>query len=1001
MEGIDKHTNPTEINWQTVKQVFAGAMILKPENRSQYIYQQCGGNKTIVNEVESLLSSYDSASLFLESPAVAVVADELVKDSLELSSGKFLKHYQIIRKIGEGGMGAVYLARDTQLDRDVAIKILNQPFNKDKSNNIKRFLREAKAASGMNHPNIMVVHEVGTFEDINYIVCEFIEGETLNVYIEKNNSNLLRILDLSIQVINALATAHRVGIIHRDIKPDNIMVRNDGLVKILDFGLAKLSQKEKSRIDFDAQTQEILNTQKGLILGTVSYMSPEQSRGKEVDTRTDIWSFGVILYQMLTKKLPFSGETLSDNLAAILKDDPPPISELTANVPAELEEIVSKCLQKSAGQRYQNAQTLQNDLKNVHHKLALESYNEPLTLLSDKISADEKKTDYNLKQITDQQTENGFNKSSGFVTSTFGAAAAYSNNFPLALIASAMLAAVAYFGFSYLRPAANHSNAVPNLEFTKLTDERLTVMQSAISPDGKLLTYVYEKQGKQSLRVRQVAGSGVSEILPPAEVDFTDVKFSPDGDYIYYTVVKADNIFAVYKISALGGQSRLMAEGVNQRSTKVSPNGKSIVSSQHGTSIIFADIDGENQRVLAKAASGEYWYDLAWHPDGESIVGAVRSQTDDNFYLINVSLNDGSKTKIKSPPWYYINSLAWLSDGSGIIINGKEKPGQPLQIWSLSYPDGDIRRITNDTNDYLGLSLTADNKSLVTGKQERAMNIWVAGNKYKQPGQQITFSKGKNDGALGVRWTSEGEILYTTGGMEEADIWSVRMDGSDIHQLTSEKLNGIFPQTTPDGRYIVFLSEQEGFRNIWRMNVDGTNPVQLTDTPGREFSPNITPDGKWIIYDRSDLNNKVSIWKISVSGGESVRLIESIARLPVVSPDGKSFACILSSGDEKDISRIAVYPIDGGKPLKILDLPLIVKSRIFRWSADGNALIYVDKRDGADNLWEQPLNGKPPEQLTEFDSEDIVYFDISKDERNFLLSRGKEFFDIVRINNIR
>ena len=245
MADIGNQQNPSELSWQKVKKIFAGALLLQPEERPKYIFEQCRDDKTLADEVESLLNSYDDAALFLESPAVEILADEIINDSPELSEGKFLKHYQIIRKIGAGGMGEVYLANDKKLDREVAIKILTGTSDKDEAN-LRRFLREAKTASKLNHPHIMVVHEIGTFENINYIVCEFIRGKTLNAYVEENKTSLIRILDLCIQISNALDAAHQIGIIHRDIKPDNIMVRDDGFIKILDFGLAKFTRKNKT-----------------------------------------------------------------------------------------------------------------------------------------------------------------------------------------------------------------------------------------------------------------------------------------------------------------------------------------------------------------------------------------------------------------------------------------------------------------------------------------------------------------------------------------------------------------------------------------------------------------------------------------------------------------------------------------------------------------------------------------------------------------------------------
>ncbi len=999
MASVQKQQARTGLDWQRIKDIFAGAVILKPENRSQFIYQQCSGDKKIVNEVESLLSSYDDAALFLESPAVYQVADEVVEDSLELEQGKFLKHYKIIRKIGEGGMGSVYLAQDKKLDRQVAIKILNCPFDKDKSN-LRRFLREAKTASGLNHPHIMVVHEVGTFEDINYIVCEYIEGETLGLYVKKHNPLLPEIIDICIQINNAMAAAHQIGITHRDIKPDNIMVRSDKFIKILDFGLAKLTQKRKNEIDLDAQTQDILSTQKGLILGTVSYMSPEQARGKEIDSRTDIWSFGVILFQLLTGKLPFSGETMSDTLVGILKDEPPPLSKFTDNVPAGLEQIVRKCLQKNPNQRYQTADNLVNDLKEIRHQLLLSSSNESFRQFSDNSSINDAETDYNITAVTAARSGYFFNSFSNFISNKFNDVKTYSNTLLLILLAVTALIFISYFGFSYISPISTPSNKFQNMKFSSLTNDELATPLASISPDGHFVAYVVQKQGKQSLRIRQISGSGVSEITSPADNRFTNVTFSSDSNDIYYTIVKPDNLSAVYKISVLGGDSRLIIEDIKSELLSISPDSKYIALVKDQTTLIITDLKKGTYEVSSKASDGEIWETIAWHPDGKSVVGSLHSLESENSYLVNVSLKTGSKNKIQSPPLKNIYQLAWLADGSGLIFNGQDAQQQFLQIWYLSMLDGKFKRITNDLNNYIGVSLTADNKSLVTIKAEKAVNLWIAGNKYKKPGQKITLTKGENEGILGISQSTVGKIIYTVN-TNKADIWSVNKDGSDIRQLTDDPYPNLSPKVTPDGRQIVFLSDRNGNRDIWKMNIDGTSPIQLTDTHELEAFPSLTPDGKWIIYQLVDASLRSTIWKLNIKGGDPIQLTKTDTSRPVVSPDNKFFSCFYGKGDKENPYKLAVYSIEGGKPLKIFDFPLLVRSRFFRWSVDGKAIIYIDKRSDADNLWSQPLDGQPPEQITFFDSADIINFDVSNDGKEFVLSRGEQFYDVIMISNFK
>ncbi len=354
-------------NWQQVKNIFNVALQQKPEERLQFLERACEDDETR-REVESLLVSFDDSESFLESPAIGEVTEVIESNGKKLEKGQGFGHYEIVKQIGAGGMGEVYLAKDKKLDRKVAIKILNEKFNRHQSN-LERFVREAKSASGLNHPNILVIHEIGELEDANYIVSEFVEGKTLREIISESSMKLSEVLDISIQIANALTVAHAAHIIHRDIKPENIMIRPDGFVKILDFGLAKLvEQKNKSLIGLEEETVKQNQTAKGIILGTVNYMSPEQAKGERVDQRTDIFSLGVVIYEMIAGRTPFAGDSMSETFANLINAEPLPLSRFATNIPNELQRIVSKTLRKNKDERYQTAKDLLLDLKDVKQK---------------------------------------------------------------------------------------------------------------------------------------------------------------------------------------------------------------------------------------------------------------------------------------------------------------------------------------------------------------------------------------------------------------------------------------------------------------------------------------------------------------------------------------------------------------------------------------------------------------------------------------------------------
>jgi eukaryotic-like serine/threonine-protein kinase len=340
--------------WQKVRQIFDSALSRKPDERSQFVIEACGEDKPLLLEVESLLSSLDSSESFLETPVAAKVADIIKPEIPTLERGQVLNHYEIVEQIGEGGMGEVFLAQDTRLNRKVALKLLASHITEDK-NRVSRFRQEAFTTSALNHPNIVTIYEIGRWLDRDFIATEFIEGITLRTWLRKKKFAIGEALDIVLQVSSALAAAHHAGIIHRDVKPENIMIRPDGLVKVLDFGIAKYRPG-------GTEQKALVETGIGEVIGTTAYMSPEQARGQEIDERTDIWTLGVILYEMLAGKLPFAGETKSDRIAAILEHDPAPLTKLNRKVSPQLQQIIDRALAKNQKARYQNMAEMAEDL---------------------------------------------------------------------------------------------------------------------------------------------------------------------------------------------------------------------------------------------------------------------------------------------------------------------------------------------------------------------------------------------------------------------------------------------------------------------------------------------------------------------------------------------------------------------------------------------------------------------------------------------------------------
>jgi serine/threonine-protein kinase len=358
--------------WQLIDELFHLALEQQPARRPKFLAEACLGDEVLRGEIETLISSHEQAQSFIEKPAFDLAAEMLAREAVGLNIGQLVGPYKIISVLGTGGMGEVYLAQDTRLGRQVALKTLPHQFTID-AQRVNRFEQEARAASALNHPNIITIHEIGRINSTQYIVTEFVDGQTLRERMTAGAIPAAEALDMAIQVAGALEAAHTAGIVHRDIKPENIMLRADGYVKVLDFGLAKLTERPAGAVDMEAATRAHVKTDPGMVMGTVQYMSPEQARGREVDERTDLWSLGVVLYEMLSGSVPFAGETPSHVVVSILENEPPLLPQAPGELPSELELIVTRALQKNKKERYQTARELAQDLRGLKQELEVEA----------------------------------------------------------------------------------------------------------------------------------------------------------------------------------------------------------------------------------------------------------------------------------------------------------------------------------------------------------------------------------------------------------------------------------------------------------------------------------------------------------------------------------------------------------------------------------------------------------------------------------------------------
>ncbi|PWT91663.1 MAG: hypothetical protein C5B55_07735 [Blastocatellia bacterium] len=916
-----------------------------------------------------------------------------------------ISHYRILSRLGAGGMGEVYLAYDINLGRKIALKLLSGAFITD-TGRVRRLQQEARAASGLNHPSIITIYEIGQVDETHFIAMEFIDGLTLRQLIETHSRGsresagggtlleLNEVLNIAIQVADALDAAHEVGIVHRDIKPENIMVRQrDGLAKVLDFGLAKLTRGEAGDVSPDAPTRAQVHTSAGSVVGTASYMSPEQARGERVDARTDLWNLGVVIYEMLTSKQPFAGSTSQDVIAAILRDEPKPIS---ADVPDRLQWIVEKAMRKEKSERYQTAREMLSDLRDLRKR-----EDESRWRIERPVTSDLKV----IPETGEGTTEKPRNLTRDLTPRTTSREPhAFSRLKPrwgvLLVAAVFVLAAMAFGSYKFIvRKNQIQQNQIKHaVPFQTMTLSRLTstgnVAAAAISPDGKYVVHVVDEGGKQSLWMKHISTSSNVQINPPSDLSYLGLAFSPGGDYLYYNAWDKKTPFSLFQMPVLGGASRRLIVDIDSVVT-FSPDGKQLafvrgLPSENVVSLFVANVDGTGERKIATRPIPTGPNNLgepSWSPDGEVIVWPeARSDARGTaMTLVQVQVKDGSQKPISSQSWAWVGGLAWLPDRSGVLFSAKERTASPAQIWHVSYPQGEVNRITNDLNNYLGVSLTANSTALVTVQSEQISNIWIAPNDDTQRAKQITNTN--FDGIEGIAWTPDNKIVYTVRANGTLDLFLINADGSGQKQLTANAGNNRAPSVTADGRYIVFASDRTGANHVWRVDMDGSSPIQLTNGTG-EVSPLSSPSEPWVIY---ELWGKNGLWEVPIDGGESKEVIDKASGGVAISPDSKWVATAFF---EPRAIKTAIYPIEGGEAHAILD----IFEFYVRWTPDGRAMAYVD-RNQRSNINSVTIEGGAKKQLTNFNADLIFRFAWSQDGKLLALARGTESHDVVLINN--
>lgn len=991
----------TPERWQQVKEIFNSAITYRPEERSSFVSRACSGDVELRSEVESLIASHEQSGSFIDKPAFEAAASLLTRESSELNSGQMIASYEVVSFISRGGMGEVYLAEDKRLGRKVALKLLPTSYTQD-DDRLRRFEQEARAASALNHPNIITIYEITKAAGSHIIATEFVEGETLRMRLNRSALSLAETLNIAIQVADALSAAHKAGIIHRDIKPENIMLRPDGYVKVLDFGLAKLSEQASPVVAAEAPTIQV-RTGSGIVIGTAGYMSPEQARGLSVDHRSDIFSLGAVIYEMLARRKPFEGETPSDTMAAILKTEPTPLSRLAPGIPSELVRIVNKSLRKDREERYQVVKDLWLDLKALKQDLEFQD---------------------KLDQSVPSESNGTAIMPASEPTATLSGIRNISDSITLEIKRHKVGATLTFLTLLFIVAAGSFGvykwlhKAEPVARFWDVKLSRLTnsgnAIDATISPDGKYIVYVLSDRSSQSLYIRQVSTANDKLIVPPARVGYFGVTFSPDGNEIYY-VLKVDlDAGTLYRIPTLGGTPVKVLERIDSP-ISFSPDHKQFVfvrgnySNPGESALVIANVDGSGERNLVVKKTPEQFAPIfftgpSWSSDGKLVAASVVT-IGGRSKVVTFSVEDGSEKELTKESWLYSARVQWLPDMSGVLAVAGDNPTASM-IWHISFPDGRVRRVTNDLNSYRAMGLTQDGKQLTTIQVQGLVNLYVVPDADATKEVRLPTGNVSNFFSLtgsNLSWVPDGRIVYISNESGSPDIWITDPDGKNRQQLTANKGTNVSPVVTADGRYIVFVNWQEGRKNIWRMNLDGSYPVQLTTGLSEGF-PALSPDSRWVIYSSLD-GAKPTLWRVSIDGGQSVQVTDHVATTSAVSPDGKSIAFTYpeSTDPRAAPNRVAIIPFAGGAPQKILTLPLggTVLTAIHWWSNDSKSIFYTATTNNVTNIWSAPLDGGPPKQVTQFKDMLITGFAWSHDGKTLACTRGALMRDAILVTDLK